>query len=105
VTALATAQRTREIAVRMALGAPRRGVLRMVMGQGLSLVLVGFGLGLAGALAVSRLMRNLLYGVDPVDPLTFVAVSLVLLAVAALACFAPARRAASIDPLVALRVD
>ena len=105
VMALTTSQRTHEIAVRMALGALRSGVLGMVMKQGLGLVLIGLSLGLAGALALTQLMRSLLFAVQPTDPLTYLGVSLVLLTVAALACFAPARRAASIDPLVALRVE
>lgn len=88
----------------MALGARRMSVLSMVLRQGLQLVLIGLAIGLAGALVLTRLLSTLLFGVQPTDGLTYVAVSMVLVAVAALACFVRARRAATVDPMVALRV-
>jgi len=103
VLALSVSQRTVEIGVRMAMGAERSAVLRMILEQGLGLVLGGLGLGLVGAIALSRLIERLLFGVPGTDPFTYVAVALLLLGVAAIACLLPARRAASVDPLVALR--
>jgi len=104
VIALSVNQRTQEFGIRMALGAQRANVLRMVLGQGLRLVVIGLAIGLAGALVLTRVLSTLLFGVQPTDVLTYLAVSTVLVAVAALACFLPARRAASVDPMVALRV-
>ena len=104
VIAFSVNQRTQEFGIRMALGAQRGNVLSMVLRQGLQLVTIGLTLGLAGALLLTRLLSTLLFGVEPTDAVTFVAVSMVLLAVAALACFVPARRAASVDPMIALRV-
>ena len=105
VIAFSVNQRTQEFGVRMALGAQRTDVLSMVLRQGLRLVLVGLAIGLGGALVLARLMTTLLFGVEPTDAPTFVVVSMVLVAVAALACFVPARRAASVDPMIALRVS
>ncbi len=102
VLAFSVSQRTQEIGIRMALGASRGDVLRMVLRQGLALVAVGFVVGTTAAFFLSQLMGTLLYGVPPTDPLTFAAVAGVLFTVAAFACFVPARRATTIDPLVAL---
>jgi predicted permease len=98
-------QRTREIGVRLALGAQRRDVLRMVVSRGLALAAVGVGVGLAGALLLTRVMRGVLYGVTSTDPLTFGGVAVVLLLVAAVASVIPALRATRVDPLVALRSE
>jgi putative ABC transport system permease protein len=104
VIACSVNQRTQEFGIRMALGAARTTVLAMVLKQGLQVVLAGLALGAAGALVLARLMTTLLFGVEPTDAVTFLSVALVLVAVAATACLIPARRAASVDPLVALRV-
>jgi putative ABC transport system permease protein len=103
VVAFSVSQRTQEIGVRMALGAERGEVLSMVLRQGMRLVLAGLVLGVAGALLATRLISGLLYGVGTTDPLTFAGVGLVLMAVAAAACLVPARRAATVDPIIALR--
>jgi ABC-type antimicrobial peptide transport system permease subunit len=103
VTALSVSQRTQEIGIRMALGATPGGIFRMVLGQGLGLVILGVVIGAAGGLGLARLISSLLFGVQPTDALTLVSVALVLLAIAAVSCFLPARRAASVAPMVALR--
>ncbi|HEY8549207.1 MAG TPA: FtsX-like permease family protein [Vicinamibacterales bacterium] len=97
------ATRTREIGVRMAIGAQRRDIFRMVIREGLALCLIGIALGLAAAWWLARAVSSLLFGVTASDPLTFVSVPLVLAAVAAAACYIPARRAMAGDPTVALR--
>jgi putative ABC transport system permease protein len=105
VMAYATAQRTREIGIRMTLGAQRGVVIRLILRQGLTLTLIGLAIGAAGALGAARAMSGLLYGVSAADPATFTAISLLLMAVALLACYLPARRATKVDPMVALRAE
>jgi putative ABC transport system permease protein len=103
VLAYAVNQREREIGVRMALGAQPRSVLWLVIRHGMKLALIGAGIGTAGALALTRVVRSLLYGVSPTDPISFAAGSVLLLLIALLACFLPAHRATRIDPMLAIR--
>jgi putative ABC transport system permease protein len=103
VLSLGVAERTREIGIRMALGAERLGVVRLVLRQGLTLVLAGLLIGAAAAFAVTRLFSGLLFGVAPTDAVTFAFVSVFLVSVAVVACALPARRATRVDPVVALR--
>jgi putative ABC transport system permease protein len=103
VISYSASQRTREIGIRMALGAQRRDVLHLILGQGAKLALLGLGIGVILACLLTRLIASLLYRVSATDPLTFCAVAIVLLAVAVTACYMPARRAMRVDPMVALR--
>jgi putative ABC transport system permease protein len=105
VVSFSVARRTREIGVRMALGGQRGHVRRMVLRQGLRLTAIGLGIGLLGSLALSRALSSQLYEISPADPITIVAVSTLLLVVALLACYFPARRATKVDPMVALRCE
>jgi len=105
VLAYLVSQRTRDIGIRLALGAGPADVFKLIVGQGMLLALIGAVLGVGGALAAARVMKSLLFSVDPRDPLTFAVVPLVLLTVAVLACYLPARRALRVDPLIALRAE
>jgi ABC-type antimicrobial peptide transport system permease subunit len=105
VIAYSVAQRTREIGIRMALGAQRKNVVRLFLREGMSFIVIGLSVGLAGALALTRLLSSLLFGVKVSDPLTFVCAAVVLVLVALAACQIPARRALRIDPMEALKSE
>jgi putative ABC transport system permease protein len=105
VMAYTTSQRTREIGIRLALGAQRGDVMKLVVGQGMKLALIGVALGLPASFALTRLIKSLLFGIGSADPLAFSAAVLMLAIAALLACYIPARRAAKVDPMVALRHD
>jgi putative ABC transport system permease protein len=105
VLAYSVAQRTREIGVRVALGATPGGILKMVLGQGLITVAIGLAVGLAGSLLLTRTMRSMLFEISPNDPLTVAGIALLLLLIAMLASYIPARRATRVDPMIALRYE
>jgi putative ABC transport system permease protein len=105
VTAYTVTQRTHELGIRLALGAQVSDVLKLVLGEGMAVIGIGMVIGLAASFGLMRLMRSLLFGVGENDPLTFAAISLVLLFVALLACYLPARRATKVDPMIALRYE
>jgi len=105
VMAYAVSQRTRELGIRISVGAERRDIFKLILGQGLAISVAGLLAGLVAALVVTRLTANLLYGVSATDPVTFIAIALLLLGVTLLACYIPARRATKVDPMIALRME
>jgi cell division protein FtsX len=105
VIAYSVSRRTREMGIRLAIGAQNSDILRLVIGEGFRIAGIGVAIGLIGALALARVLRSLLFGIEPTDPVTLFAVTLLFTVVALLACWIPARRAAKIDPMVALRYE
>ena len=105
VIAYSVSQRIREIGIRIALGGQKQDIVRLVLGQGTKVALIGVVLGISMALVLSHFLSSLLYGVKPTDPLTFLAGTIVLVLIALLACYIPARRATRVDPITALRYE
>jgi putative ABC transport system permease protein len=105
VIAYSVSQRTREIGIRIALGAQQNNVMRLILGEGMLVILIGLTIGLASSLALTRFLSSLLFGVTATDPITFAAVAVLLAVVALAACYVPARRAMRVDPIVALRYE
>jgi ABC-type antimicrobial peptide transport system permease subunit len=105
VIAYSVSQRTREIGIRMVHGAQRSDVMRLVLGEGILVIMIGLAIGLVGSVALTRFLSSLLSGVNPTDPPTFAGVSALLALVALAACFVPARKATRIDPMLALRYE
>jgi putative ABC transport system permease protein len=105
VMAYSVSQRTRELGIRVSVGAERRDIFKLILGEGLAISVVGLLAGLVATLAVTRLTANLLYGVSSTDPATFIVIALLLLCVTLLACYFPARRATKVDPMIALRFE
>jgi putative ABC transport system permease protein len=101
----AVMQRRNELGIRIALGAPKASVLRLILRQGLMLVASGMALGMLAAIALTQVIRSFLWGITPTDPVTFAIVSAALTALALIACYVPARRALKIDPIIALRIE
>jgi ABC-type antimicrobial peptide transport system permease subunit len=105
VMSYSVTQRTREIGIRMAIGANRSDVFKMILGHGMKLTLLGVGIGLGGAFALTRLMATMLFGVQPTDATTFASIAVLLIGIALLACFLPGRRATKVDPTISLRYE